>query len=173
MGLGNYWLAQYVENESQFLSIFCQRIKDIYKQDWAAEVKNTSSNRLYKHVKEEFKFEEYLDFLNLDAHRICLTQMRLSSHAFMIERGRWGRKKVEYSERKCGECGTIEDEYHCLMECPRYKNQRVDCLNELMGERKIKSMFHFVKLLQCKKEEECKKLALLCFRIMKEYKRMM
>lgn len=173
IGLGDYWLSQCIENESKFISIFRQRIQDIHYQEWSAEVDGTSSNRLFKYIKEDFKFEEYLDSLNNKAHRICLTQVRLSSHAFMSERGRWGRTKVKYEERKCSVCNVVEDEYHCLIECPRFEYERRYCMTDVMGRRESRSMFEFVKWFKSKGDEECKKLSLLCFKIMREYRESM
>ena len=173
IGLGDYWLSQCIENESKFISILRQRIQDIHYQEWSAEVDGTSSNRLFKYIKEDFKFEEYLDSLNNKAHRICMTQVRLSSHAFMSERGRWGRTKVKYEERKCSVCNVVEDEHHCLIECPCFEYERRYCMTDVMGRRESRSMFEFVKWFKSKGDEECKKLSLLCFKIMREYRESM
>ena len=63
-GMGFYWLNQKVENEQQFLSTVKQRLKDIYKQEWNANVQGTSDNRLYKYLKSDFLFENYLHLPN-------------------------------------------------------------------------------------------------------------
>ena len=56
--------------------------------------------------------------------RVANTKIRLSSHLFYIERGRWGKNKINAIDRKCQLCNTIEDEFHCLVECPRFKEIR-------------------------------------------------
>ena len=76
-----------------------------------------------------------------------------------------------YEERKCRECDMIEDEYHCLVECPRFESERRYCLNERLSKRETRSMFEFVKSLKSKNEEECKKLAILSYKVMREYKK--
>ena len=43
-----------------------------------------------------------------------LSKIRLSSHKFFVEIGRWSKPKVEYIDRLCTLCDQrdIEDEYH-------------------------------------------------------------
>ena len=55
---------------------------------------------LYKHVKLDFGFESYLCMYN-SSLRVSITRLRLSSHLFLIERGRWGRNRLEYKDRVC------------------------------------------------------------------------
>ena len=86
--MGFYWLNQKVENEQKFLSDVKQRLKDIYKQEWNANVQGTSDNRLYKYLKSDFLFENYLHLPNQQL-RISLSKLRLSSHLLNVERGRW------------------------------------------------------------------------------------
>ena len=49
-GFGYVWLHQYVENESQFISEFKQRITDIALQRLTEDMDKVSDNRLYKHL---------------------------------------------------------------------------------------------------------------------------
>ena len=55
-----------------------------------------------------------------------LTKIRLSSHTFLVERGRWVKPKINYHERLCTLCdeNDIEDEYHILMKCNYCVNLR-------------------------------------------------
>ena len=169
IGLGNYWIAQHVQNENYFLCILKQRLTDIFLQDWLSEVARTSSSRLYKHIiRDTFQFESYLNMCNKQL-RICITKIRLSSHLFLIERGRWGRARVERSERKCNVCNVVEDEFHCLFECPRYSEERKGFVPERMIKRP--SMYEFIKYLQSEDERMQRKLGMLCMRVQKEYKK--
>ena len=116
LGLGYIWNLQKVENENEFLKLFRQRLLDIYKQDWASELSNSSDGRLYKFLKTKHEFESYL---NLPKHlRTAIAKIRMSSHVFFIERGRW--LKIERKKRTCEQCGIIEDEFHIFLECPRF-----------------------------------------------------
>ena len=60
-GLGNYWIHQTVYNKKNFLEICRRRIQDTYLQEWDSSVRDTSSVRLFKYIKENFQFEPYLD----------------------------------------------------------------------------------------------------------------
>ena len=83
IGMGNYWITQQVQNENHFLSIFKQRLQDIFLQEWLAQVSETSSARLYKHIiRDKFQFESYLNLCNKSL-RIAITKVRLSSHLFL------------------------------------------------------------------------------------------
>ena len=120
-GMGNYWAAQRVSDKGTFIKVFRTRLQDIYLQTWGQEVRESSGGRLFKHVKLEFGFEPYLNAVS-HSLRIPISKIRLSSHTFFIERGRW--MKIAKNERVCQICGVIEDEFHCLVECPRFNNER-------------------------------------------------
>ena len=166
-GFGYVWYQQFVENENIFLNIFEKRLKDIFLQNWHTEINLTSDFRLFKKIKESFVFENYLNLDN-KAFRIAITKVRLSSHLFLIERGRWNKPKINAEDRKCDLCHSIEDEYHCLVECPRFVRERKNCLPENLKNRP--SMYEFVNFLKCPYPTVYYKLGLLCFKVMKVYK---
>ena len=95
-GMGNYWITQRVADKPHFLAAFKRRLQDIYLQGWWETMEKSSSGRIYRYIKTEFRWEPYLDRLNRHV-RIALTKIRLSSHAFFIERGRW--EKIERENR--------------------------------------------------------------------------
>ena len=166
-GFGYIWQQQFVTNENEFLRSFRQRLCDMYLQLWESQVNLTSDNRLYKHIKSSFVFESYLNISNR-ALRTSLTKIRLSSHIFYIERGRWGPNIVDVNERKCTICNKVESEYHCLIECPKFNNERQGLLtNELITN----PCFHFfVEYITSCDFKIQRKMALLCYKILKEYK---
>ena len=86
--------------------------------------KKTSDHRLYKVIKSTFGYETYLSEISSTEHRKALTKVRLGSHNFLIERGRWNIPKLDFLNRKCLDCNVVEDEFHCLFECPRFSEQR-------------------------------------------------
>ena len=53
-GFGYVWVEQSVTRE--FLSLFEQRVKDNYLQEWDAQVRSTSDFRLFKKIKYNFEF---------------------------------------------------------------------------------------------------------------------
>ena len=89
-GMGNFWITQRVTDKQHFLASFKRRLQDIYLQGWWENVEKTSSGRLFRYIKTDFVYEPYLDILDRNL-RIALTKVRLSSHAFNIERERWGK----------------------------------------------------------------------------------
>ena len=167
-GFGNVWLDQYVQDEREFVYIFRQRVTDMYLQEWSANISLTSKNRIFPNIKTRFCFEPYLD-MNNSCLRVAVSRIRLSSHMFLIERGRWGKKRIDIEMRKCTVCNVLEDEFHVLIECPKYKNQRRNCLPDNL---KVKpSMFSFINYIKSEDMVVQKQLALLCYRIQKEYRK--
>ena len=73
-----------------------------------------------------------------------MTKVRLSSHSFYIERGRWAKNKIDLKNRTCTLCGVVEDEYHCLIECPRFYTERKGSLSDSFLKKP--SMFKFINL---------------------------
>ncbi len=159
-GMGNYWVAQNISDKDRFLKIFRMRLQDIYQQTWEEEVGGSSEGRLFKHVKGDFRFEPYLNIVR-QSLRISITKIRLSSHALFIERGRW--VNVQKNERLCQVCGVIEDEFHCLIECPRFNNERRGLLPSGLNERP--HMYEFVKLLKSESAADLRRLGILCQRV--------
>ena len=140
-------------------------MKDIYMQEWSAKVEDSSSGRIFKYIKIEFKFENYLDLLDRNI-RICLTKIRLSSHTFYIERGRW--ENIEREDRKCSACGVLEDEYHCLIKCTSYINERMNLLPEKMLLNP--SYYDFLQMFKSNDVNVLRNLGKLCLRIMAEHR---
>ena len=167
-GFGNYWVYQYVGNETQFLTKLKQRLYDMYLQEWAGEVAGTSSNRIYKSIKDSLYFENYLN-MNNKSLRISITRIRLSSHLFRVERGRWGPTRINVECRVCSLCNVVEDEFHCLIECPRYENERNGCLPERIRIRPSET--NFIRFIKSLKEPDYINLGLLCMRVMKEHRK--
>ena len=64
--------------------------------------------------------------------RQYLTKLRLSSHNFLVGRGRWVKTKINYHEGLCTLCdeNDIEDEYHILMKCSYFVNFRKECISK-------------------------------------------
>jgi hypothetical protein len=165
-GFSYVWMWQYVDNDVKFLSEFKQRLHDLYIQEWRIKIDETSQHRLYKHIKENFEFEPYLHMINKGV-RVSVTKIRLSSHLFLIERGRWATRRMNVEERLCTQCNTIEDEFHCLVECTRFVNERKRLLPVSLRIRP--SMFEFVKFIKC--NESSAMLGQLSMKVMKEYRK--
>ena len=75
------------------------------------------------------KFKTYLDLVNDFKTRRCLARFRLGVHDLETERGRYARKPLPITERRCKLClewmiQAVENEEHFLLHCPFYLKQR-------------------------------------------------
>ena len=79
--------------------------------------------RTYKLFKNSLAFEPYLKIANPEKRRI-IARFRTSAHRLHIETGRFGHNNtyVPPDRRLCECCsmGKTEDEFHFLIECPKY-----------------------------------------------------
>ena len=121
----------------------------------------SSSGRIFRYIKTDFVFEPYLNRLNRNL-RIALTKVRLSSHSFNIERCRW--EKIDRENRLCDLCGIVESEYHCLIECPIFVNEREGLLNARLMN--YPGMDAFIRMFKSKNEKEIRNLGLLCLKVL-------
>ena len=138
-GLGFICLDQnnvFLNNKSR-LSLFKQRVRDINIHNLSEQIANVSKSRLYKILNEATIINNnYLCGIKEKYIRINITKFRLGSHNLMIERGRWTNK--ELIDRECNLCGKLEDEYHAVIECPRYQEFRKRYIPQHVLMRNIK-----------------------------------
>ena len=86
---------------------------------------------------------------------------------YKIESGRWGRNSIPRGERKCEICNVIESEYHVLIECPRFVNERKDRLPTCLVENPSEE--EFLRVLGSSEVHVQTMLGLLCLNVEKEY----
>ena len=151
-GFGYVWKDQGVDDEKAFLEMFEQRSKDIFIQNCHSEINNSSRCRMYKEVKLAYESEPYLNCKMNKQLRIVYTKFRLSSHKLLVERGRWMKPQLPYTERRCTLCnnGDIEDEYHITLCCAYFLDLRRKYIKSYYHQRP--SMHKFVELLNTKNE---------------------
>ena len=84
--------------------------KSLNKDKFDSSVGNKLS--LYSEVKNEVRFESYLDLIKNVKTRVAVTKMRISCHLLPIESGRY--EKIPRVERVCSLCNRSEngDEFH-------------------------------------------------------------
>ena len=147
-GFAEIWENQEVVNGARFVQLFEQRSMDMYMQSCHEDIQLSSRCRLYKELKDNHEMEPYLQRNINRALRITLTKLRLSSHKLLVERGRWLKPKIEYSNRLCTLCSKIDiqDEYHVLMVCPHYTILRKKYIKAYYYERP--SMYKFIQLMK-------------------------
>ena len=86
---------------------------------WLDSTQASVGNKLslYSEVKNEVRFESYLDLIKSVKTRVAVTKIRISCHLLPIESGRY--KKIPRVERLCPLCNRSEigDEFHYLLKC--------------------------------------------------------
>lgn len=157
LGFMEVWEVQGVGNINAFLNIFKQRVRDVFTQEWHARLENSSRARCYI-TFSSFRYQTYLNVLNIGKYRKSLSQLRLSSHRLEVEVGRWAKPhKVPYENRKCKVCNTLEDEFHFLLECPLYTDLRKLYINKYFWRRP--NMPKFIELLSADNTALLRKLS--------------
>ena len=95
-----------------------------YQEHWSKNLKKVKFDssvgyklNLYSQLKNEVRFESYLDLIKNVKTRVAVTKMRISCHLLPIESGRY--KKIPRVERLCPLCNRSEigDEFHYLLKC--------------------------------------------------------
>ena len=168
-GLGLLWENQLSlpENKSYYTALFKDRIQDIILQNFNEDLEKISNNRLYKHIDHDFYGKDYLTEIKYNHLRIALSRLRLGSHNFMVERGRWTRPPLDHPNRICKECDELEDEFHIFFECTRYGLLRKQYLPSYLLNRP--SMEKFIDYLHKAKGDDLLKLSVFIFKVFKHY----
>ena len=127
-GFGHVWISQEVGDEAFFLREFTLQLQDIARQNWRADLESSAKLSTYSEFKSLLKPEKYLKVVKNYFIRKQLAKLRTSNHDLMIEKGRYQGTKV--ANRTCEQCDMqrVEDEYHFLLECPKYDDLRREYL---------------------------------------------
>ena len=168
-GFPYVWENQGVLNEKQFLCLFEQRSKDIFIQECLSDISLSPRCRMYKEIKPTFGGELYLE-MNINTRlRSCLTKLRLSSHKYLVERGRWLNSKLPYIDRKCTLCNIpdIQDEYHVTLCCVYVKELRRKYIKPYYYKRP--SMNKFVEVMKTRNKREIHRIMLFAKFAFKKY----
>lgn len=154
LGFSGIWYSQSFINSNWLINAAKQRIKDIYLQSWYSTVNISSGSNNYKLFKDKFEKSPYLDLLPQYLSRRLLA-FRTRNHKFPIETGRWCGQPV--SERKCVFCTRdIGDEYHILLACDKFKEERKAYLDPHYYVRP--SVLKYNNLMNTKHEIQLKRL---------------
>lgn len=110
-----------------------QHLHNIYQKQWKDSITtNKKLSPVYSKIKINMNYEPYLDQIYSFKKRKHLTRFRISAHCLQIEKGRHGNLRKEKSKRLCTSCpNSIEDEYHFVINCPRYNDQRSKLFDEV------------------------------------------
>ena len=106
----------------------------LYAADWMRHFSRYENNKLrtYSTIKDAFALEPYLTESPLFIRR-DITRLRISCHPLAIETGRYSKPKIPVENRLCELCNMhcVEDEYHMLLVCPFYSNERALMFDEI------------------------------------------
>ena len=124
-GLNYTWQFQhFMKFDKNWLNTTVKNIlNDQFKQAWNSDLENSPKAFSYRIFKTEHCFETYLGQLN-ERDRITLIRFRTTNHKLPIETGRW--LNIDRNDRICTLCNSnkLGDEFHYLLECSTFQNDR-------------------------------------------------
>ena len=122
-GLGHTWENQGVENTSQFLRAFKQRLIDCFLQDWNSSIMSSDRYAFYSFFKQLHEHTPYLTTVKNPVIRKALTRIRLGVSALRSHRCRYSKVPVNLD---CPFCkGTRESEIHFILSCSKYSTLKM------------------------------------------------
>ena len=143
----------------------------VVNNDLAKKGKGGNKLRTYKQFKGHFKTEAYLSIPDFKLRR-AMARFRTSAHRLRIESDRYNCKNgyIPPEKRICSNCplGETEDEFHFLIKCTAFTDQRnllyatvssvnpyfssykdVQRFSWLMSTEDMKILPHIAKFIQC------------------------
>ncbi len=147
-GFDCVWESQSFLNRENLCKNVSHILKDQFHQEWKQALNQSNKCLYYVNFKTSFCRENYISQLP-DVYVINLFKFRCSNHKLPIEIGRYSG--MPRQNRICKECNldVLGDEFHFIMECPKYKQLRDDYLpKSYMSPR---SVYNFCKLFSSNK----------------------
>ena len=161
-GFGDIWRDQCVFDADGFCNAFKTRLLDVFKQEWSSRRCSSSRASFYHEIVKEHCFHHVIDTITVPGHRSALLRLICSSHRLGVETGRWARPKITRADRKCPVCNKLDDEYHFLLECTSFHEERNKFIKQYY--RKRPSMLKCVSLLNSSNKKELRNLAKYVFK---------
>ena len=121
------------------------------------------------YIKTVFECESYMNCNIRRDVRVCFTKLRLSSHNFLVQRARWLKVKVTYTQRTCTLCNSndIEDEYHVTLVCECFRDVRKKYIKPFYYQRP--NMMKFLDLMTSVSKKDRFRLMLFLKVVFKMY----
>ena len=169
IGVGQYhlWLNQNTNNVNSvlFKAHVKRTLTDLFIQKWHSNIANNSVYTSYRIFKKEFNQEPYLKLLPKNCV-IELFRFRTTNSPLPVNHQRF--LGIERHERLCKKCSLDEigDEFHYLLICPFFKNDRKKLIDNIYYERPNTDKLH--KLLNCTMKQPILKLKYFISIITKE-----
>ena len=106
--------------------------------------------RTYRSFKNGFITEPYFSIIHFyctQKYRSAYAKFRCGVAPLKIETGNYGVNRVPVEERLCETCNSVEDEFHVLMKCPLYRDDRdirfnsISAVSEVFADLPQESQF--------------------------------
>ena len=119
---------------------------DCFRQDCFCSIDGNLVLDEYKLFKVNLIYEEYLDLVPHNL-RCFITRLRISAHSLHIHTERFGVNRLPRHEWLCLNCNVqyVEDVYHFVCSCPKYRTIRLKYINRYYYVRP--SVYRFYDLL--------------------------
>ena len=163
-GFGHVWISQEVGDEALFLREFTLRLQDIARQNWRADLESSAKLSTYSEFKSLLNHEKYLKVVKNYFIGKQLAKLRTSNHDLIIEKGRY--QGIEVTNRTCEQCDMqrVEDEYHFLLECPKYDDLRREYLPRYYVN--YPNRCKYLNLISTENDTELRTLSILSIRVL-------
>jgi hypothetical protein len=145
MGFGETWIAgDILGTNASFSNKVKRRLLDMHQQNWNSAVYNSGHCLTYRILKNELTLEQYLVSVDRKSS-IAVCKFRAGNSKIPIVTGRYSG--VERKDRKCNLCqlNEIGDEYHYIMTCPFFLQERKRCIEKKYWDRpnalKLRALF--------------------------------
>ena len=124
LNIGDIWISEEIGDLTAWGENVKSRVSAWEARSWKERILGKPKLRVYRLLKTDLKFEEYLLEVPIYLHRRELSRFRGGTNDLRVETGRYSKEEV--AERSCCICakGVLENEEHVLLDCFPYEPLR-------------------------------------------------
>jgi hypothetical protein len=146
-GFYHVWLNQGVGNVKAFMSLFRQRLIDVFLQEWSATIRDRDRYSTYRTFQSIFIAPAYMKHVNIYCFRVALTQIRVGVLPINCNLFRFSENEIE---KLCPYCRICEEnEHHFIFACPLFHDIRTRWLSNMRHLSLSKLLEGTNKVLSC------------------------
>ena len=155
------WLAQGVTKENCFLREFKQRLTDVFKQDWMADIYSSERCIQYRKLTLVLEPEKYLDGSRQKCSRNEFVRFRLGTGEVSVHRNRYKGNDL-LAGNKCPFCPEVEDDgFHICFSWSMYNNIRPSLMKNIQP---YQESVQFARFMSSKDDGTIRKIASFLFK---------